>query len=118
MAVAVKESLSGSRADFNYTVYEYGGKGFPRVEYIRQELIDTNPGICPERALLITESYRETEGQPFVLRKARALANILDNMSIFIEDRQLIVGNQASKTRAAPIFPEYSFDWVIKELDE
>ncbi len=38
-------------------------------------------------------------------------------MSIFIEDEQLIVGNQAGQVRAAPIFPEYSFDWVIEELD-
>ena len=76
------------------------------------------PAICPERALLITESYRETEGQPMVLRRAKALERILANMSIFIEKDQLIVGNQAGQVRAAPIFPEYSIDWVIEELDQ
>ena len=39
-------------------------------------------------------------------------------MSIFIEPDQLIVGNQAGQVRAAPIFPEYSIDWVIEELDQ
>jgi formate C-acetyltransferase len=99
-------------------VYTYGGGGYARVERVRQQLIETIPAICPERALLITESYRQTEGESFVLRKAKALQHILANMSIYIEDDQLIVGNQASQNRAAPIFPEYSIDWVIEELDQ
>jgi len=100
------------------TVYEYGKGVNPRVQHVRQELIDTTPTICPERALLITESYRHTEGEPHVLRKAKALREILSKMSIYIEDGQLIVGNQASCSRAAPIFPEYSIEWVIEELDQ
>jgi len=100
-----------------HMIYEYGGQGFPRVNRVRQDLLDAIPSICPERALLITESYKQTEDQPFVLRKAKALENILANMSIFIEKDQLIVGNQASVMRAAPIFPEYSFQWVVDELD-
>jgi formate C-acetyltransferase len=66
---------------------------------------------------MITEAYKQSEGEPFVLRKAKALDAILSNMSIYIEDGQLIVGNQASSQRAAPIFPEYSIDWIIDELD-
>lgn len=116
MAAPVKERAYFP--DFANTVYEYGSQGYPRVQKVRQNLIDSMPAICPERALLITESYKETEGQTFVLRKAKALDNILSNMSIFIEDGQLIVGNQASRLRAAPVFPEYSIDWVIDELDE
>jgi len=99
-------------------VYEYGSGGFPRVQQVRKNLMSIIPTICPERALLITESYQQTEGEPYVLRKAKALKNILANMSIYIEKDQLIVGNQAGTNRAAPIFPEYSFDWVIEELDQ
>jgi len=99
-------------------VYEYGNGGFPRVQQVRKNLMSIIPTICPERALLITESYQQTEGEPYVLRKAKALKNILANMSIYIEKDQLIVGNQAGTNRAAPIFPEYSFDWVIEELDQ
>lgn len=99
------------------TLHEYGGQGYPRVQKVRQDLLDVTPAICHERALLITSSYQQTEGESFILRKAKALDAILSNMSIFIEDGQLIVGNQASTPKAAPIFPEYSIDWVIEELD-
>jgi len=117
MVTTAAEQLSEQVAGIERTVYEYGGRGYPRVQRVRQNLLDAIPSICHERAMLITASYHETEGQPYVLRKARALEKILSNMSIFIEKEQLIVGNQASRTRAAPIFPEYSFNWVIEELD-
>jgi formate C-acetyltransferase len=90
----------------------------PRVERVRDQLMSIQPEICPERALLISESYKQTEHLPMILRRAKALENILAEMPIYIEVDQLIVGNQAGKNRAAPIFPEYSVDWVIKELDE
>lgn len=117
MVVAQKNRFSSAIPGIENMVYEYGGKGHARVKQVRQQLLESLPAICPERALLITESYRQTEGQAFVLRKAKALEAILTQMSIDIEDDQLIVGNQASSQRAAPIFPEYSIDWVIEELD-
>ncbi len=116
-----KITLSTSKAalpELENSIFEYGGGGYERVECVRKNLMKTTPSICPERALIITESYQQTKGEPFVLRKAKALANILEKMSIYIEEGQLIVGNQASQNRAAPIFPEYSFDWVINELDD
>ena len=50
--------------------------------------------------------------------RAHVLEHILANMSIYIEDDTLIVGNQAQQNRWAPIYPEYSMNWVIDELDE
>lgn len=88
-----------------------------RVADVRCELMSILPSICPERAILITEAYKETEGLPMILRRAKALAKILNEMTIYIEDGQLIVGNQACIGRAAPIFPEYSINWVIEELE-
>jgi len=118
MVISQADVLSKSIPGIENTVYEYGNGGFPRVQRVRKNLMTVTPTICPERALLITESYQQTEDEPYVLRKAKALNNILANMSIYIEDDQLIVGNQAGCNRAAPIFPEYSFDWVIEELDQ
>jgi formate C-acetyltransferase len=118
MVTAKPDQLSSAIPGIENMLYEYGGEGFPRVRRVRADLMAAVPAICPERALLITESYRETEGQPMVLRRAKALERILANMSIFIEKDQLIVGNQAGQVRAAPIFPEYSIDWVIEELDQ
>jgi pyruvate formate-lyase/glycerol dehydratase family glycyl radical enzyme len=74
--------------------------------------------VCLERARLITESYKQTEGEPEVLRRAKALAYILDNMTIYIRDGERIVGNFASDPAGIPIFPELALDWVDKIIME
>lgn len=74
--------------------------------------------VCAERAEIITKSYQETEFEPMILRKAKALKAILSEMSIYIDEDSLIIGNHASVNFAAPIFPEYSFNWLIEELDQ
>lgn len=51
------------------------------------------------------------------LKRARSLQRILDEMTIFIAEDELIVGNQASKPRSSPIFPEFSYGWIIDEMD-
>lgn len=89
-----------------------------RVHRLREELLDTTPSVCVERARLVTQGYREHEADPVVLRRAKAFAHVLDHMSIYIQDGELIVGNQASAPRAAPIFPEYSTDWIENEIDD
>lgn len=88
-----------------------------RVDELRNLLIDKVPAMCSERAVLITESYKQTENEPVVIRKAKALAHILENKKIFILDNELIVGNLGSKTRCGSIFPEFGIKWVIEELD-
>jgi len=88
-----------------------------RVEKIIKQFMGTTPSICSERAKLITESYKETEGQPMVLRRARALEKILTGMSIRIEEDELIVGNLCSEPRGSAVFPEFSYQWLEAELD-
>ena len=90
----------------------------PNVAALRSKLLDTMPSVCVERARLVTEAYKQHENDPLVLRRARALAHVLENMTIYIQPGEIIVGNQASKPRAAPIFPEYSTDWIAPEIDE
>lgn len=96
----------------------YFGNLTERVERFREEVVSAKPFVCVERAIYTTESYKEHLDKPVVLKRAYMLENILNNMSIFIEKDTLIVGNQASTNRSAPIFPEYAMDWVINELDE
>ncbi len=88
-----------------------------RIDLMRNTLLDRVPEICAERAVLITDVYRNNEGQPFIMKKALALKKVLSEMSIYIEEDQLIAGNQASTPRGAPIFPEYSVDWVLEEME-
>jgi len=49
-----------------------------------------------QRSRLVTESYRQTEGEPMVIRRAKALANVLSHMDIYIQDWERIVGNNVS----------------------
>ncbi len=72
------------KASMNYFNYK------TRIKKVREDLIEVIPSVCSERAELLTESYKETEDLPIIIRRAKALGNILSNMSIFIEDDQMI----------------------------
>ncbi len=89
----------------------------PRMQAYRESVLDKKPYIDAQRAMLATESYRENLDQPPVMRRALMLKNILEKMSIYIEDETILVGNQASSNKDAPIFPEYTLRFVIDELD-
>jgi len=89
----------------------------PRVEAMKERFLAITPEICVERAQLITEAYQETGELPVILRRAKAFERILEKMTIFIQEDELIVGNQASKTRSSPVFPEFSIKWLLAELD-
>lgn len=96
---------------------EHFGSLTPRMNKYRDSVLEKKPYICSERALLVTEAYQKNQNQPSVMKRALMLKNILEKMSIYIEDETLIVGNQASSNRDAPIFPEYTLEFVINELD-
>ncbi len=87
-----------------------------RIVRIRERLIDTDPVVCAERALIWTESYKTTEHLPQVLRAAIALRETLAKMSIHINDDELLVGNQGSGLRSAPLHPQIN-TWFLNELD-
>lgn len=89
----------------------------PRMDHFREEILDKKPYIDATRAILATQTYKENLNQPVVLKRALMLKNILEKMPIYIEEDTLIVGNQASSNRDAPIFPEYTMKFVIDELD-
>lgn len=89
----------------------------PRMERIKERFVATTPEICVERAKLITESYKETESEPIHIRRAKALEKILGGMTVLIAEDELIVGNQATKARSAPVYPEFSWQWLEGELD-
>ncbi|MDR0476196.1 MAG: glycyl radical protein [Treponema sp.] len=89
-----------------------------RMRDFRNDLLNAKPMICAERAVFVTESYKENMAQPLAIRRALMYRNILERMSIFIEKQTLLAGNHAAGNRFAPVFPEYAMDWVIAELDE
>lgn len=88
-----------------------------RMHAYREAVLDAVPFVDAERAVICTEVYRANRHQPAVIKRALMLKGILEKMTIYIEDQTLLVGNQAPANRSAPVFPEYTLDFVIDELD-
>lgn len=97
---------------------EHFGTLTERMKEFREEVLDEKPYIDAQRAILATLAYKENLNQPRVMVRAKMLEKVLDNMSIYIEDKSLLAGNQATKNRNAPIFPEYTMEFVMNELDQ
>ena len=88
-----------------------------RITRLVDHLYAKMPEIESYRAKLITESYKETEDQPIITRRAKAFAHILHNIPIIIRDEELIVGSNSIAPRGCQTFPEFSFQWLEDELD-
>ena len=88
-----------------------------RITKLIDALFEKMPEIEADRAVLLTESYKQTEGEPIITRRAKAFKHILDNIPITIRDNELIVGSATKKSRSCQVFPEYSFEWLEAEFD-
>jgi formate C-acetyltransferase len=86
-----------------------------RTEKLRDDLLAKKPQMCPERAVIYTRVYQETEGEPMIIRRAKAFRALLKGMTIYVQDGELIVGNQASTPRSAPIYPETETCYLVEE---
>ncbi len=75
------------------------------------------PEVRPERAVSVTRSYRETEGQPLFTRRGRMLLRIAAEHPVVIQEGELIVGMKALTPRGSPVFPEISCDWVERDIE-
>ena len=89
----------------------------PRIGKLIDHLFAKMPQIEHYRAVLYTQSFRETEGEPIVLRKAKAFYNVCKNIPIVIRDNELIVGANSVSPRSCPTFPEFSFEWLESEFE-
>lgn len=88
-----------------------------RITKLRQKLFEAKPLICSERAKFFTQSMKETEGEHIAVRRAKAFCSVMEQMTIFVQDGELIVGNIASAPKSSPIYPEYSIDWIREEFE-
>lgn len=101
-------------------LYTYDSSDIPKSERITklvEDLYVKMPEIESARAVLITESYRRTEGEPIIIRRAKAFAHILENLPIVIRDQELIVGSTTIAPRGCQTYPEFSYEWLEDEFD-
>ena len=89
----------------------------PRIQRLIDHLYANMPEIEADRAELVTESYKATEGLPIIKRRSAAFRHILENIPIVIRPEELIVGSNSIAPRGCQTFPEYSYEWLEKEYD-
>ena len=96
---------------------DYNCEKTGRITRLIEHLYVDMPHVEADRGVLITESYRETEGEPVIARRAKAFRHILENIPIVIRPEELIVGSSTVHPRSCQVFPEYSFEWLEAEFD-
>ena len=88
-----------------------------RVQKLRKELAETKPFVDSERCRIFTESMKQSDGLPIIIRRAMSFKDVLENMTVWVKPGELIVGNQTPVAKGSPIYPEYSAQWILDELD-
>lgn len=89
---------------------------YERVNKLRNVFLEREFNIDIQRARLITEVYQKNPQMSAKLKTAYSLKNILENVDIDLYEDELIVGEIAAPAKAAPIYPEFSVNWIIDEL--
>ncbi len=94
------------------------GEGSSRFQRLREELVSAPIHLCPERATLITEYFRDLDdkSEPMVIRKAKAFRHLLSSKSATLFPEELIVGNVGSRRKSALIQPELASVFVSHDL--
>ena len=87
-----------------------------RVKRMKESLRISKYPLCVELFRLANESLEKTGGEPMLLRRSKLHANILDNITIFIEPEDLLCGSGASKPFGLEMQYEYGV-WTKDEVE-
>ena len=83
-----------------------------RVFTILESFDNQRPRIDIERALYFTQSMQKTEGEALVLRWAKAMKHIAENITVYIDDHQLLAGRNGHQGRYGILYPELDGDFL------
>ena len=72
--------------------------------------------IDSKRALLITEAFKKHENDAPIIKAANVLSYLLHNLPIDVYDDELVVGDMGCPPRCAPLYPEFSLEWICDEM--
>ncbi len=100
-----------------YEVNHEDWSPYPRVNSLRQTFLDRPYEIDVQRLRLVTEAYRKHENAPRKLQCAYAFENVLAHCDLNVYDEELILGELCAPGKATPIFPEFSVEWIIDEIN-
>ncbi|HHT62898.1 MAG TPA: formate C-acetyltransferase/glycerol dehydratase family glycyl radical enzyme [Clostridia bacterium] len=88
-----------------------------RVNRLKKRVLETRPEMDLENARILTDSFRETEGEPLVLRKAKSFRRQCQEKTVTIWPDELIVGCSGSKTRGGILCADTCWSVLNDELD-
>ncbi|MCF8069794.1 MAG: glycyl radical protein [Desulfobacterales bacterium] len=98
-------------------IKEHNTSPFQRINKLLDKYFQLQPSLCIERAIIYTDVFKNTEGEPIIIRRAKAFKEYCQKKSINISRNELIIGGAASKPRAAIFCPEHASDWLKDEID-
>jgi formate C-acetyltransferase len=89
----------------------------PRLQRLKEKILNARPEIHAQRAFLVTQAYRETEDQPPEIKRAHAMEKIFCEGSVLIKNDELIVGCKTPTPLGSPLYPEFNCEWIKNEID-
>ena len=92
--------------------------GDSRIERLLARVSAAKPHIDVERAKYFTESMRETEGQALILRWAKAMHHVAEQITLVLEPDELIVGRGGTAGRYGILYPELDGDFLAEAVEE
>ncbi|MHA1986424.1 MAG: pyruvate formate lyase family protein [Promethearchaeota archaeon] len=85
-----------------------------RTSRLKNNLLSSKYELCIERTKFLTEIYKKFPDDPEIIKKAKSIAHTLNNMTIFIREDELLVGNETSKNLGEKINLDlYSYDGTL-----
>ena len=96
--------------------FKINPKRTKRVQDLYEYVTGSKAGVCIERARYFTESYKKTEAFPATIRRAKAFAHALENVSLYVLPNSLLVGGHASRPNYSPLAPDFSTTFIKKEI--
>lgn len=91
---------------------------FPRINSMLEKTKNAVSKADTERAVILTNAYEKYKGDPQIIKVAKAFRDILSQVTVRIDDEELIVGEIAAPAWHAPLYPDFSIQWLVQEMDD
>ncbi|HSH20404.1 MAG TPA: pyruvate formate lyase family protein, partial [Draconibacterium sp.] len=88
-----------------------------RVLLLKNKISKERRFVSIDQAQIITRVFKNTEGEPRNIRRAKSFLASCNEISICIDPLELIVGNRTPESRAGVGFPEAGIQWLDEEIE-
>lgn len=89
----------------------------PRVQKRLDRWFDTPWSINIERTKAYTEGFAKAEGDPIVIRRAKAFANCCYKMPVIIHPEDYLVGYRDCDVKCAGVFPDWNGPQFLNDIE-